>query len=93
MVGVLLDREAEYAPHVEALGAPRGDSRDQFRRDGTAAALRPAIEDGLHFILALGLIVGDPTGVNQALQRIGRLAPVEHTQQLPAEDRIDNDDP
>jgi hypothetical protein len=31
------------------LGARRGDSRDQLRRDGTATALRPAIEDRLHF--------------------------------------------
>jgi hypothetical protein len=49
LVGVLLDGEAEYAPHIDTLGARRGDSRDQFRRDGTATALRLAIEDGLHF--------------------------------------------
>jgi hypothetical protein len=34
------------------------------------------------------LVVGDAAGVNEPLQRIGRFAPVEHTKQLSAEDRI-----
>ena len=108
---ILLDREAEYSAHIQALGACRGNPADQFRRYSAAATLGPAIEDGLHFrrvpchddvgeqaqgvgdglhlILALGLIVGDAAGVDQALQRIGGFAAIEHAQQLAPEGRID----
>ena len=48
-LSVLLDRKAEYAAHVEALGACRGDPADQFGRYRAAATLGPAIEDRLHF--------------------------------------------
>src|ERR1019366_7968192 len=48
-LSVLLDRKAEYAPHIEALGAGRGDPADQFRRYGAAATHGPGIEDRLHF--------------------------------------------
>ena len=102
MLEVEFDRKAENAAHVQALGARRGASRDQFRWYRPVSALRPAIEDrlhfrrvpghddvgeqaqgirdGLHFILALGLIAGDAAGVDQALQGVGRFAAIEHAQ-------------
>ena len=35
------------------------------------------IGNGLHFILALGLMAGDAAGVDQALQGVGRFAAIE----------------
>src|ERR1019366_1971203 len=38
------------------------------------------VGDGLHFVLALGLIIGDAAGVDQALQGVGGFAAIEHAQ-------------
>ena len=46
---MLLDEKLKYPAHIQALGTRRGAPCDQFRRDGTAATLGPAIKDRLHF--------------------------------------------
>jgi hypothetical protein len=103
----LLDREAEHASQVDALGTGRRDASDEFRRHGARAPRIPAIKDrlhlrgvpshddigeqaqgigdGLHFLVALGLIAGNATRVDRALQGIDRLTSVQHPQQLTGE--------
>ena len=110
-VSISLDEKLEYPAHIQSLGTRRGAPRDQFRRDGTAATLSPAIEDrlhfhdvlghhhigeqaqrignGLHFILALGLMAGDSGRVPQALQGVVRFAAIEDAEDLAPEYRID----
>jgi hypothetical protein len=106
----LLDREAEHASHVDALGTGRRDASDEFRRHGARAPRIPTIKDrlhlrgvpshddigeqaqgigdGLHFLVALGLIAGNATRVDRALQGIDRLASVQHPQQFPSENGV-----
>jgi len=66
-----------------AVSAPRAAIEDHlhFRRvprhdDIGEQAQR--VGDGLHFILALGLIIGDAADIDQALQGVGCFAAIEH---------------
>ena len=80
-------------PGYGAVSAPRPAIEDRLHfcripRHDDIGEQAQRIGDRLHFVLALGLIVGDATGINEPLQRIGRLAPIEHAQQLTPECRF-----
>jgi hypothetical protein len=48
LVGVTLDREAEYTAQVDALGPGWRNAADDLGRNRTATTLRSMIEDFLH---------------------------------------------